>query len=92
MASANMLCDGGKHYRVASAVAQTLGLPATTECMTALRLVGVPYCVRVCVILAINYHWAILEQLAEECPYDWVEQQLLICGSFSLSTSSICVV
>jgi hypothetical protein len=44
------------------------------------------------VILAINYHWAILEQLVEECQSDWVEQQILIYGSFSLSSSSICVV
>jgi hypothetical protein len=40
-----MLCDGGKHYHVAAAVAQKLGLPATTECMKALRLVGVLYVV-----------------------------------------------
>jgi 5'-3' exonuclease len=40
-----MMCDGGKHYHVVAAVAQKLGLPATTECMKSLRLVGVPYVV-----------------------------------------------
>jgi hypothetical protein len=43
MADGSMLCDGGKHYHVAAAVAQKLGLPATTECMKALHLVRVPY-------------------------------------------------